>query len=90
MIRSTLELTNSSICARCFSESFCASLKIILMFGCFSAAFLMSVFIWTRQGSPRLHWLIPTTYCLSAAWTARLKPNSSAATRSFFMVCSSG
>src|SRR2546422_11515228 len=42
---------------RSFSESFCASLKIIFMFGCFSAAFLMSVFIWTRQGSPRLHWL---------------------------------
>src|SRR6267378_8265193 len=88
MIRSTLELTNSSICARCFRESFCASLKIILMFGCFSAAFLTSVFIWTRQGSPRLHWLIPITYCFSAARAARPNPNTSQTTRSFFMASS--
>ena len=39
--------------------SFWASLKITCRLGCLSAAALICAFISTRQGSPRLHWLIP-------------------------------
>jgi len=66
IIASTPALINSSICATCFNESFCASLKITFSSGCFPAALLMSSFICTRHGSPRLHWLIPITFCFAA------------------------
>ena len=60
--RSTPALVNSSIWARCLSESFCASLKITRTPPAASAALFTSAFICTRQGSPRLHWLIPMVH----------------------------
>ena len=35
---------------------------LALVIGFFSAAFFTSSFICTRQGSPRLHWLMPMTH----------------------------
>src|ERR1039458_4728103 len=67
MSKSTLELTNSSICARCCSVSFCASLKIIFSSGCFTAAAATSAFICTRHGSPRLHCDMPMVNCFCGA-----------------------
>src|ERR1035441_10328852 len=67
MSKSTLELTNSSICARCCNVSFCASLKMTLSLGCFAAAAAMSAFICTRHGSPRLHCDMPTVNCFCDA-----------------------
>src|SRR5579871_4858809 len=66
MIRSTFCWINSCIWLCWVSLLFPASLKIILISGCFFAASSMSVFIWTRQGSPRLHWDIPMVKVLPA------------------------
>ncbi len=53
--------SSSSTWARWVSDSFWASLKTTLTLGCCAAACLMSSSICTRQGSPRLHWLMPMT-----------------------------
>src|SRR5208337_3281397 len=66
--------------------SFCASLKTILISGCLSASALMSAFICTRQGSPRLHWLIPITYFGAATSGKAARVHRSAANKRNFVI----